>query len=280
MSPRQTLATPSARLLAALLMTLLALAPLPARAAEIFSAQELMQATGLDRVFDTYGRDIAFSVRQQPVSPGRVFVEAWEATARTVFDAEAMHGALESALTGIFTESEQTALREFYLSDFGKRLVALEAAVSGLEPERQLLIEQEGTELWEGLPPARQDVLIRIQAAAGGEMVPVMLRETMRALYMGMSLAAPSRPGALDWETVDQLMPELTANVESATRALSAVVYEGLEDSELEAYAAFLDTAEARKFYGALIVAMTGITVDATEMFGRALSQRLTQQGV
>lgn len=271
-------------LVAALLMTLFALAPLPATAQdEVLTARQLMEATGLDRVFETYGRDIAYSARQQPVSPGEAFIAAWEETAARVYKAEDMHAALESALTGVFTPGEQTALRDFYFSDFGRNIVRLEAASLGLEPERQAVIEREGAELWAGLSPERQQVLERIQTLAGGDMVPVMLRETMRALYMGMSLSAPNRPGALDTESIDAMLdtvlPELITQVETATRAISAVIYEELDDSELEAYAAFLETPAARRFYSVLVVAMTGITVDATETFGTQLARRLTQQG-
>ncbi len=110
-----------------------------------------------------------------------------------------------------------------------------------------------------------------------------MLRETMRALYVGMMLASPNQPGALDTDTidamVDQLLPSLVAEVEAATRALSAVIYEDMEDGELEAYAAFLETPAARSFYSAVLIAMTGVTVQATETFGAQLARRLTQQG-
>lgn len=268
-------------LVAGLVLSLLCLAPLTAAAADVFTARQLMEATGLDRIFDTYGRDISYSVRQQPTSPGEPFIKAWEDTAAKVYDADTMHAGLEAALTGIFSETEQVALRDFYTSDFGRQIVRLEAAAMGLEPERQQLIEQEGAELWEGLPPERQDLLVRIQALAGGDMVPVMLRETMRALYLGMGLS--SRSGALDSDAIDtmldQLMPGLVAQVEASTRALSAVIYQDLDDGALEAYAAFLETPEARSFYSALLVAMTGVTVEATEEFGSKLARRLTQQG-
>jgi hypothetical protein len=192
-----------------------------------------------------------------------------------------MHAGLEAALTGVFTEAGQAVLRAFYLSDFGRPIVQLEAAAMELEPERQQLIEREGAELWEGLAPERKEVLVRIQALAGGDMLPVMLRETMRALYLGMGLA--NRAGALDSGAIDamldQVMPGLLAEVEASTRALSAVIYQDLDDGALEAYAAFLETPEARSFYGALLVAMTGVTVEATEDFGRQLARRLTQQG-
>lgn len=283
MSSLQSALFPPAGIVAALLMTLFTLAPLPAVSQETFDGQQLMDATGLDRVFETYGRDISFSVRQQPVSPGEPFIKAWEETAARVYDADEMHESLRESLTGVFTPTEQMALRDFYLSDFGKKIVTLEAASLGLEPERQAVIEREGTALWEDLSPERKDLLLRIQSLAGGDAVPVMLRETMRALYLGMMLASPNQPGALDTDTidamVDQLLPGLVAEVEAATRALSAVIYEDMEDGELEAYAAFLETPAARSFYSAVLIAMTGVTVQATETFGAQLARRLTQQG-
>ena len=283
MTSLRTALLPSGGLAAALVVALLSFDPAPAVAEEILTARELMEATGLDRVFETYGRDIAYSVGQQPDSPGEPFIKAWEETAAKTYQADDMHASLEAALTGVFSEDEQLALRDFYFSDFGRQIVGLEAAAMGLEPERQALIEREGAKLWEGLDRARQDLLIRIQRGTGGDMMPSMLRETMRALYMGMALATPNRSGGMDTDTIDEMLdqqlPGLVAEVEAATRALSAVIYEDLDDGGLEAYAAFLETPQARRFYSTLLVAMTGVTAEASEAFGRQLARRLTQQG-
>lgn len=271
------------KLLPAAILTI-ALSVAPAGAQQPgYSAAELMAATGIDLVFDQFGTIIGESARTNGITSDAHFLETWETTATASFDVETLNSALEHALTDAFTPDEAVALRDFYSSDFGKRIVAMERVVLVMDSMAQAAAVAEGVTLYSALTgeSERKNQLDELLALAGADLTPELVRQSSRSLMMGMSLAQ-NGDIEIPWETIDaQLeaqMPAIEAEIRSYQQALSAYTYRDLSDTELEEYLVFLRSAPAKKLYGVFVPAVTQIVSAAMAQFGEKLGQNLTQE--
>ena len=260
------------RLLAALalLSSPVLLQPPVAAAAEItapaFPVGEMMRATALDQVFTQFGATIADVARNEDITANRTFLKHWDATVRTMFDADAMNRRLALTLEGKFSDGEQSALGAFFRSAFGQRVTGLERDAALLPPADQLGAITLGEAIDAAAGTVRSKQLDALLTLVSAEISADMGGQSLRAILLGMSVSH---------QQVDAMMPGLTVSVQHTQRHLMAYAYRNLTDAELDRYVAFLGTASAQKFYALASQAIGRIVTDTMSAFGEVFASRM-----
>lgn len=251
----------------------------PSARSESFSTEELMRATALDEVFTQFGAGIAASARSEEVSRDELFLEHWETTALSVFDADALGDRLARALDGRFSQEEQQALAAFFRSEFGRRMTGLERDIARLPPEAQLTALAAGTALSAKAGAVRSTQLDDLVQLVGAEISVAMVGQSVRALLVAMAVSQQQGEIEVPWPAidaqVDAMMPGLLADVARTQRAMMAYAYRDLSDTDLGRYIAFLRTEPAQRLYAIAAYAVGRIVADSMARFGEALSARL-----
>lgn len=263
-------------------------APPPPVAAETqvadFSVAELMQATALDLIFDQFGEAIATSARVSDISTDEIFLSHWEAAAASSFNGPALRSRLASSLNGKFSADERLALGEFFRSDFGLRISALERAVARLSADDQIAALAEGEALSGEADTVRSTQLDDLMELMSAEISGVMAGQSMRALLLGMSVSHQRGDIEVPWQEIDAqveaMMPSLIADHTRAQRAMMAYAYRGLSDDDLDHYIEFLRTAPAQKLYAIAAYAVGQIVARSMSSFGETLAARMASVNI
>lgn len=264
------------------------MAPPPPIAAETqvadFSVADLMQATALDLIFDQFGEAIAASARVSDISTDEIFLSHWEAAAASSFNGPALRSRLASALDGKFSADERAALGEFFRSDFGLRISALERAVAKLSADDQVAALSEGENLSDEASVVRSAQLDDLMELMSAEISGVMAGQSMRALLLGMSVSHQRGDIEVPWQEIDAqveaMMPSLIADHTRAQRAMMAYAYRGLSDDDLDLYIEFLRTAPAQKLYAIAAYAVGQIVARSMSSFGETLAARMASVNI
>jgi hypothetical protein len=245
---------------------------------------ELMRATALDVVFTQFAATIAASARTEEISSDEIFLKHWEATATTVFDADALHRRLALALEGKFSSDEQAVLGEFFHSGFGERMTVLERDAALLEPTAQTAAIAEGQELMDAASVIRETQIDALMELVSAEISAAMVGQSVRALLLGLSVSHQQGDIAVPWQEIDTqveaMMPGLLADVGRTQRAMMAYAYRDLSDADLDQYIAFLRTPAAQKFYAVAAYAVGRIVADGMSNFGEAFAARMKSVNV
>jgi hypothetical protein len=263
-------------------------APPPPIAAEThvadFSVAELMQATALDLIFDQFGEAIATSARVSDISSDEIFLSHWEAAAASSFNGPALRSRLASSLNGKFSADERIALGEFFRSDFGLGISALERAVARLSADDQIAALAEGEALSSEADTVRSTQLDDLMELMSAEISGVMAGQSMRALLLGMSVSHQRGDIEVPWQEIDAqveaMMPSLIADHTRAQRAMMAYAYRGLSDDDLDRYIEFLRTAPAQKLYAIAAYAVGQIVARSMSSFGETLAARMASVNI
>lgn len=262
--------------------------PPPLIAAEMqvtdFSVADLMQATALDLIFDQFGEAIAASARVSDISTDEIFLSHWEAAAASSFNGPALRSRLANSLDGKFSADERAALGEFFRSDFGNRISALERAVAKLSADDQIAALTEGETLSDEATVVRSAQLDDLMELMSAEISGVMAGQSMRALLLGMSVSHQRGDIEVPWQEIDAqveaMMPSLIADHTRAQRAMMAYAYRGLGDDELDLYIEFLRTAPAQKLYAIAAYAVGQIVARSMSSFGETLAARMASVNI
>jgi len=262
--------------------------PSPMIAAEArvadFSVAELMQATALDLIFDQFGAAIAASARVSDISTDEIFLSHWEAAAASSFNGAALRTRLASTLDGKFSDAERAELGEFFRSDFGHRISALERAVAQLSAEDQATALREGTAVSDEAGAVRSIQLDDLMELMSAEISGVMAGQSMRAMLLGMSVSHQRGDIQVPWQEIDAqieaMMPGLLADHTKAQRAMMAYAYRNLSDEELDRYIAFLRTDPAQKLYAIAAYAVGQIVARSMSSFGETLAARMASVNI
>jgi hypothetical protein len=249
-----------------------------------FSVAELMQATALDLVFEQFGAAIAASARVSDISTDEVFLSHWEAAAASSFNGSALRSRLAGALEGKFSEAEQAALRQFFRSDFGRRISSLERDVAKLDATAQAFATGQGQHLSATAGAVRSTQLDDLMQLTSAEISGAMAAQSMRALLLGMSISHQRGDIQVPWEEIDAqvqaVLPSLVAEHTRAQRGMMAYAYRSLSDDELDRYIAFLRTEPAQKLYAIAAYAVGQIVARSMSSFGEALAARMASVNV
>lgn len=254
---------------------------LPAPAAEAISIAEVMQVTALDTIFDQFGATISAAAGDQQISHNRVFLDHWEDATQRAYNGPSMRTRLAVALEAALTASDREELGGFFRSKLGQRVTAVERRVALLGPDVQLAVVNEGRTLLSAAGAARLQQLDRINTP---QMARAFVRQGLRAMLIGLSVAGQRGTIVLPWPAIDAqveaMMPELTRTALDNQKAMMAYAYRDLSDTELDAYIAFLAGPVATKLTQRASEAADAILGEATHRFGQALAARMSGVGV
>ena len=229
---------------------LVALAVGPARAADRDRLEAYLEVTGFGVALDS----IALAAAD---APGMLGLEAsdfgheWERVAGEVFDTDRMREMALDVLSETLDDEMLTHAAEFYASDLGQRLVAVENASHMREDDDAK--RAEGLELLTGMTEARREVLRGMNAAVDSAGTGVRAVQEIQVRF----LLAASYAGVLDFDLDEQglraLMAEgeseLRAQIEASALANAAVTYASLPTEDLRAYVEALEHPVMARVY-------------------------------
>ncbi|MEO0774827.1 MAG: DUF2059 domain-containing protein [Pseudomonadota bacterium] len=234
----------------------LLVAALPARAedttADRANIEAFLNITGFDVALEA----IAHSADHAPALLGQEvedFGPAWVQISEDVFDTAEMHNMAVDILAKTLSAGHLGHAAEFYASDLGQRLVAVEnASHANADSDEK---RGEGLRLIKemGASSPRMTSLLRLMEAVDTS------QQSVRAVQevMVRFLIAASHTGALgyaiDEETLRQLIradeAAMTADMEEGGRANAAFTYRDISDEDLEAYAETLEDPIMQEVY-------------------------------
>lgn len=249
-----------------------------------FSIAELMRATALDTIFDQFGSAIAASARTGDISRDEIFLSHWEAAAASAFNGAALRSRLATALEGRFSDDERALLGEFFRSDFGRKISALERQVAELDVTAQAAALAEGETLSAEAGAVRSTQLDDLMELMSAEISGQMAGQSMRALLVGMAVSHQRGDIDVPWQEIDAqveaMMPGLIADHSRAQRAMMAYAYRDLSDDELDRYVEFLGTEPAQKLYAIAAFSVGQIVARSMSSFGETLADRMASVNV
>jgi len=220
----------------------IALAVGPARAADRDRLEAYLEVTGFGVALDS----IALAAAD---APGMLGLEAsdfgheWERVAGEVFDTGRMREMALDVLSETLDDEMLTHAAEFYASDLGQRLVAVENASHMREDDDAK--RAEGLDLLTGMTEARREVLRDMNAAVDSAGTGVRAVQEIQVRF----LLAASYAGVLDYDLDEKALralmaedeAELRAQIEASALANAAVTYESLPTEDLRAYVEALE---------------------------------------
>jgi hypothetical protein len=212
-----------------------------------------LEVTGFDAALDS----IALSAGDAPLMLGRTptdFGADWTRTVAEVFDPAVMRALAKDILMRALTDDLLGHAVDFYASDLGQRLVAVENAAHLSEdsetPRREgeamiARMTQEGA--------SRLAILQRMGPAIDPAESSVRAVEEIQIRFLLSAAAAGVVPMDLDETILRSLMEEQRPALQQAMResalAQAAYIYRDFDDDELEAYVVALEHPEMQRVY-------------------------------
>ena len=227
--------------------------PAQAQTQDTDRLKAFLSVTGFDAALDS----IALSAGDAPLMLGRTptdFGADWTRTVAEVFDQAVMRDMALGILNRALTDDLLTHAVEFYASDLGQRLVAVENA-SHLSDDGDTPRE-EGEKiiadlLREGAP--RLAILQRMGPAIDPQDSAVRAVEEIQIRFLLSASAAGVVAMELDEATLRTLMEDqragLRQTMQQAALAQAAYVYRDFSDAELETYVAALEHPDMQRVY-------------------------------
>ena len=227
-----------------------AIAALPARAADRDRLEAYLEVTGFGVALDS----IALAAADAPVMLGLEasdFGHEWERVAREVFDTGRMREMALDVLSQTLDDEMLGHAAEFYASDLGQRLVAVENASHMREDDDAK--RAEGLNLLTEMPEARREVLRDMNAAVDSAGTGVRAVQEIQVRF----LLAASYAGVLEYDLDEQALralmaegeAELRAQIEASALANAAVTYASLPTEDLRAYVEALEHPVMARVY-------------------------------
>ena len=227
--------------------------PAQAQTQDTDRLKAFLSVTGFDAALDS----IALSAGDAPLMLGRTptdFGADWTRTVAEVFDQAVMRDMALGILNRALTDDLLTHAVEFYASDLGQRLVAVENAShlsdDGDTPreEREKIIADL---LREGAP--RLAILQRMGPAIDPKDSAVRAVEEIQIRFLLSASAAGVVAMELDEATLRTLMEDqragLRQTMQQAALAQAAYVYRDFTDAELETYVEALEHPDMQRVY-------------------------------
>lgn len=229
---------------------LVTIAALPARAADRDRLQAYLDVTGFGVALDS----IALAAADAPAMLGLSasdFGHEWERVAAEVFETERMRDMALDVLSETLDDEMLTHAAEFYASDLGQRLVAVENASHMREDDDAK--RAEGLNLLAEMPEARREVLRDMNAAVDSAGTGVRAVQEIQVRF----LLAASYAGVLEYDLDEQALralmaegeAELRAQIEASALANAAVTYASLPTEDLRAYVEALEHPVMARVY-------------------------------
>ena len=238
----------------AVILVLLATAPsVRAQTQDTDRLKAFLSVTGFDAALDS----IALSAGDAPLMLGRAptdFGADWTRTVAEVFDPATMRGMAKTILGKALTDELLTHAVDFYASDLGQRLVAVENAAHLADdsdtPQRegeQIIADL----LRQGAP--RLEILQRMGPAIDPQDNAVRAVEEIQIRFLLSASAAGVLPMDLDESTLRSLMEDQRGDLRQSMReaglAQAAYVYRDFSDDDLRTYVEALEHPQMQRVY-------------------------------
>lgn len=223
------------------------------RGADPSRLNAFLSVTGFDTALDS----IALSAADAPMMLGRdasEFGADWTRTVADVFDTEVMRSMALGILDQALSDELMSHAVEFYASDLGQRLVAVENAAHMADDGE--ISREEGARLVaqmvrEGAP--RLDLLQRMGPAIDPTDSSVRAVEEIQIRFLLTASAAGVVPMELDEASLRRVMEEqrdsLRLVMREAGMAHAAYVYRSFDDAELQEYVEALEHPDMQRVY-------------------------------
>ncbi|WP_422065105.1 DUF2059 domain-containing protein [Shimia sp.] len=252
LAPKNTLMSRLAAYFVALGLVFLSFGQHTAQAADRDNVAAFLKITGFDVALDS----IAFTASAAPTMLGleeEDFGLQWQTLADDVFDTTLMRTKALNILEATLEDDMLAHAAEFYASDLGQRLVAMEnASYNSDETDK----EREGSALLAALEAAedpRIDLFQRMSMAIDPEdvgskaMTEIQVRFILAASYAGVISLRTDEDGLR--ATLNENAEELAAELEQSALENSAYTYRDFSVAELTAYTEALEQPEMMTVY-------------------------------
>ncbi len=234
----------------ALVLLLALLVAQPLRAADRARLEAFLEVTGFGVALDS----IALSASGAPAMLGLStsdFGQGWTTLAEEVFDTDRMREMGLSILEEALDDEMLGHAAEFYASDLGQRLVAVENAAHLHEDDDAK--RAEGEALLAAMSPERVEVLRAMNAAVDSAGSGVRAVQEIQVRF----LLAASYAGVLESEIDEDMLravmaegeEELRESLQASALASAAYTYQSLPIEDLRAYVAALEHPTMARVY-------------------------------
>ncbi|MDF1728136.1 MAG: DUF2059 domain-containing protein [Sulfitobacter sp.] len=225
----------------------------PARAASNPKIESFLEVTGFDVALES----IRLSADSAPHMIGMeagAFGSEWSRLVQEIFDTELMHDMAAEILDAALTDELLTHAAEFYGSDLGRRLVAVEND-SHME-EDDAFKSEAGEAIVAGLVrigSPRVEILKRLNAASGSEdnsiraIQEIQVRFLMAAAGAGVIELQMDEPDLR--EALRSPEGDMRTRIKANALANAAYTYQSFSDDELVAYAEALEDPRMVQVY-------------------------------
>ncbi|MFY0311087.1 DUF2059 domain-containing protein [Leisingera sp. D0M16] len=262
----------------------LAMAALPALAADRERVKTFLEVTGFDVALDS----IALSASSAPEMLGfdtGAFGSQWTALSEEVFDTREMRGLALEILEKTLDDEALDHAAAFYASDLGKRLVRAENASHMVEDDevKQLAgnriisdLVKEGSE--------RVAMYQRMGTAIDAAGTGVKALQQIQFRFLMAAAAAGVIELELDADGLRALMKEqegdLRLSLQASSLAASAYTYQEFTDAEVQTYVEALEEAPMQRVYELLNAVQYEITANRFEELAHRMAELTPGQDI
>ena len=269
-------------LISALCLVLVHLMAQPVRAAEEERLEAFLEVTGFDVALES----IRLSADSAPRMLGfeaEDFGSEWSRLVGEVFDTDLMHDMALDILGRTLDDEMLTHAADFYASDLGKRLVAVEND-SHLE-EDDALKSESGTAILEGLrgiDSPRVGILERLIAASDVEDSSIRSIQEVQVRFLMAAAAAGVIELRMDEadlrESLRTQEEQMRESIKANALSNAAYTYQAFSDDELAAYADALAHPKMQKVYALMNAVQYEIMANRFEEVAQRLSNMQPSQ--
>lgn len=269
-------------LISALCLVFVQLMAQPVRAAEEERLEAFLEVTGFDVALES----IRLSADSAPRMLGfeaEDFGSEWSRLVGEVFDTDLMHDMALDILGRTLDDEMLTHAADFYASDLGKRLVAVEND-SHLE-EDDALKSESGTAILEGLrgiDSPRVGILERLIAASDVEDSSIRSIQEVQVRFLMAAAAAGVIELRMDEadlrESLRTQEEQMRESIKANALSNAAYTYQAFSDDELAAYADALAHPKMQKVYALMNAVQYEIMANRFEEVAQRLSNMQPSQ--
>lgn len=268
---------PAARLFAALTAAWILLSGAPGHAADRARIEAFLNVTGFDVALDS----IAFSAGSAPRMLGlraNDFGADWERLSGEVFDTKVLRGLALDILEQTLSDEMLTHAADFYASDLGQRLVAVENASHAIEDDTER--QAEGRRIVADLVAAgaaRLETLKRMNAAIDSSGTGLRAIHEIQVRF----LMAASAAGVVEMRIDEAGLRAMLKRREGETRRMlqqsalagAAYTYRDISGDDLRAYAEALEHPLMARVYELLNAVQYEIMANRFEVLAGRMAE-------
>lgn len=228
-------------------------APVAAQQPARPQVEAFLEVTGFDVALES----IRLSADAAPQMLGLAaddFGSEWQRLVREVFETQLMHDMAIDILEKTLSEPLLTHAADFYASDLGQRLVAVENSSHMVEEEG--LKSESGGQIIAGLTrigSPRVELLERLNAASGSEDTALRSIQEVQIRFLLAAAGAGVIELQMDEPDLREAMrgqaEELRAGLRQSALEGAAYTYQAFSDDEVLAYAKALEHPDMQKVY-------------------------------